>query len=152
MAVYTWPPLMPSPRRLLTLGRFELREPDDAAADGALIPVQPKRLALLVYLAESARRGFVRRDALLGLFWPELSDDEARRALRQALHQLRKAAGVDAIVARADDQVGVTPDALWLDAAEVERAAAAGDDARVLALAHAYERQSRRFVPPKRPA
>jgi len=27
-----------------------------------------------------------------------------------------------------------------------------GDDARVLALAHAYERQSRRFVPPKRPA
>ena len=25
-----------------------------------------------------------------------------------------------------------------------------GDDARVLALAHAYERQSRRFVPPPR--
>jgi Asp-tRNA(Asn)/Glu-tRNA(Gln) amidotransferase A subunit family amidase len=27
-----------------------------------------------------------------------------------------------------------------------------GEDARVLALAHAYERQSRRFVAPKRPA
>ena len=27
-----------------------------------------------------------------------------------------------------------------------------GEDARVLALAHAYERQSRRFVPPPRPA
>jgi len=26
-----------------------------------------------------------------------------------------------------------------------------GTDARVLALAHAYERQSRRFVPPPRP-
>jgi Asp-tRNA(Asn)/Glu-tRNA(Gln) amidotransferase A subunit family amidase len=25
-----------------------------------------------------------------------------------------------------------------------------GDDARVLALAHAYEKQSRRFVPPQR--
>ena len=25
-----------------------------------------------------------------------------------------------------------------------------GDDARVLALAHAYEKQSRRFVPPRR--
>src|ERR687891_2908960 len=89
--------------RFHTLGSFELLEGQPPAV--RLIPTQPKRLALLAYLALAHPRGFHRRDTLLALFWPELSGEEGRRALRQALHHLRRAVGQEAIETRADDQV-----------------------------------------------
>jgi predicted ATPase/DNA-binding SARP family transcriptional activator len=48
--------------------------------------------ALLVYLAVEADRPH-RRDALLGLLWPDLSESAARVNLRQALATLRQAIG-----------------------------------------------------------
>jgi DNA-binding SARP family transcriptional activator len=36
----------------------------------------------MCYLAIESQRGFQRRDSLLGLFWPELSQSQARQALR----------------------------------------------------------------------
>jgi hypothetical protein len=49
--------------RLLTLGRARL-----VATDGSeLAATQPKRLALLVYLAHASMRGAARRDQLLAL-------------------------------------------------------------------------------------
>ena len=65
--------------RFHTLGSFELLEGRPPAV--RLIPTQPKRLALLAYLALAQPRGFHRRDTILALFWPELSGEEARRAL-----------------------------------------------------------------------
>jgi len=47
---------------------------------------QPKRVALLAYLAAATPRRLHRRDSLLALFWPELDQEHARAALRQALH------------------------------------------------------------------
>ncbi len=79
-------------------------------------------------------RGFQRRDILLALFWPDLNSDEARRSLRQALHQLRRAVGENAIVSRSDDQVGLVDGAIWCDAVELERLADTGDHERVLEL------------------
>ena len=53
------------------------------------ISVQPKRLALLVYLVLSSPQ-FCRRDTLVALFWPELDHAHARGALRQAVRGLRR--------------------------------------------------------------
>lgn len=119
--------------RLLTLGRFELVSDSDATSS---IGIQPKRLALLAYLAAAPAGGasMHRRDTLLGLFWPELTQDDARRALRHALHHVRKAAGQEAIVARADDQVGVDPVFLQSDQADFERALADSRHEEALAL------------------
>ena len=44
---------------------------------------QPKRVALLAYLATATPRRLHRRDSLLALFWPELDQEHARAALRQ---------------------------------------------------------------------
>ena len=118
--------------RLYTLGRFELRASDGPI--GSLISAQPKRLALLTYLAADNPRKAHRRDALMSLFWPDAGQDEARNALRQALHHLRQIVGDDAIVTRSDDQVELTEDGLWCDASQLERAISAGDDASALTL------------------
>src|SRR5688500_8240229 len=122
--------------RLFTLGRFELVE--DAAAAGMAgdlpLPMQPKRLALLTYFAVADAGTFHRRDTLLALFWPELGQEEARRALRQALHHLRRHVGETSLVTRSDDQVGLRAGEIWCDAVELDRAIQDGRDADALAM------------------
>lgn len=118
--------------RLHTLGSFELAQGEPPAV--RLVPAQPKRLALVAFLALATPRGFHRRDTLLALFWPELSDEEARRALRQALHHLRRAVGEEAIETRPDDQVRLRPGQLWCDAVAMEEAVSAGRYEEALAL------------------
>lgn len=55
--------------RLTTLGTIRLER------DGEAVPVpQPKRVALLAYLALARPRGLHRRDTLLAMFWPELPE------------------------------------------------------------------------------
>jgi eukaryotic-like serine/threonine-protein kinase len=109
-------------RELLTLGRVRLAAaPDDSAPGGP----QPKRVALLAYLAIMATAAPVRRDALLALFWPDRNDEEARRALRQALYHLRRMVGEDVIVGAADE-LSIRDDALECDAVLFERHVAEG--------------------------
>ena len=98
---------------LLTLGRVRL-----VTGDGADSPppgAQPKRVALLAYLALETTSGPVRRDALLALFWPELGEDEARRALRQGLYHLRRLIGDD-VIAAAGDELSLREGAFRCDA------------------------------------
>ena len=118
--------------RFYTLGAFELLDGEPPSV--RLVPTQSKRLALLAYLALALPRGFHRRDTLLALFWPELSGEDARRALRQALHHLRRAVGVGSIDARPDDQVRLRDGALWCDALAFEDASAAGRPGEALAF------------------
>ncbi|MBK5096957.1 MAG: hypothetical protein JJE01_04165, partial [Gemmatimonadetes bacterium] len=68
---------------------------------------QPKRLALLVYLCLAGRGGFVRRDTLVALFWPESDEEHARAALSQSLYFLRRALGSEIIPGRGVDELGV---------------------------------------------
>jgi DNA-binding SARP family transcriptional activator len=99
--------------RLHLLGALEL-----AATDGHdLRPLvaQPKRLAVLAYLATRPAGEFVRRDTLLGVFWPDLDQAAARRSLRQALHVLRTHLGGDALTTRGDDDVAASPASLACD-------------------------------------
>ena len=102
--------------RLHLLGALEL-----TASDGRdLHPLlaQPKRLAVLAYLAARPVGEFVRRDTLLGVFWPEIDQGAARRSLRQALHVIRTHLGNDALNTRGDDDVAVNPVAVACDVPE----------------------------------
>jgi len=83
---------------------------------------QPKRFALLAYLCLAPRSGFLRRDTILGVFWPELDQAHARSALRQSLHFLRSALGPDSIANRGDEEIGVGPGAVWCDAVAFQAA------------------------------
>ncbi|MBL8961210.1 MAG: hypothetical protein JNJ98_15240, partial [Gemmatimonadetes bacterium] len=106
----------------------------DSAGSGAPTGTQPKRLALLTYLALATPRGLHRRDALMALFWPESGTDEARSALRQALHHLRQHLGDGGLETRSDDRVGLATGGVSCDALDFEAAVAAGDDARAVSL------------------
>ncbi len=105
--------------QLRTLGTIDLRKD---GVEVRSITAQPKRLALLVYLAAARPRGFQSRDTLLGLFWPESDEAKARNALRQALHYLRRSLGEDAIVGRGDREVAVDAERVRCDAVDFDRA------------------------------
>lgn len=95
---------------------------------------QPKRTALLGYLAAALPRGFHRRDKLVALFWPELDEAHARNALSQALHVLRAALGEAAILARGESEVSLDTDLVRCDVAAFEGALASGRPAEAMAL------------------
>ncbi|MDQ6829065.1 MAG: hypothetical protein M3081_09395 [Gemmatimonadota bacterium] len=105
---------------LRTFGRLELVGGETSATH--VLAVQPKRLALLAYLTLATPRGPHRREALLALFWPELNQDDGRRALRQALHALRHQLGDGVIESGRDDRVGVTAGDFSCDAIAFEAA------------------------------
>lgn len=79
---------------------------------------QRKDAALFVYLAVTGQ--VCHRDTLAALLWPESDQQEARAALRRALHRLRQSTGE--LLRLSGDTVQVDPAAdqdspagLWLD-------------------------------------
>ena len=103
---------------LFTLGSVRLVTGD--GNESSLGLVQPKRVALLAYLAVATAEAPVRRDAVLALFWPELSEDEGQHELRQALYYLRRVIGEDVFGATGDELV-LHEATLRCDAAVFER-------------------------------
>src|SRR5687768_1834137 len=91
---------------LRTLGGLELQGGDPREMRALL--TQPKRVALLVYLAVATPRGYHRRDTLLALFWPEKDPGHARNSLRQAVHALREALGADILDSRGPQELGLS--------------------------------------------
>src|SRR5213592_1374759 len=67
-----------------------------------------------------------RRDSLLALFWPELDQEHARTALRQALRVLRTALGSGVLVNRGDEDVGLDFEQVLSDVAAFVHAIDAG--------------------------
>lgn len=118
--------------QLRTLGRLELLAGETSALH--VLPAQPKPLALLAYLALATPRGPHRRDTLLALFWPELGEDEARRALRQALHRVRYHVGDALLRTERDGQIAIAGDGAWCDAIAFEQALDSGRPGDALAL------------------
>jgi DNA-binding SARP family transcriptional activator/TolB-like protein len=86
--------------RISVLGTSGLRDGEGRVIQSVL--QQPRRFALLVYLALESRAGPARRDTVLGVFWPEKTLDNARGSLNQAVHYLRRSLGPDAILTHAD--------------------------------------------------
>lgn len=111
--------------RLRVLGAVDLRG-RGSDVDGVL--AQPSRFALLAYLVLRRRGSFLRRDELLGVFWPDSTESRARAALRQAVHYLRGRLGEGVIVGRGDGELGVAPGTIDCDALQFHRSLDAGDD------------------------
>jgi DNA-binding SARP family transcriptional activator len=118
---------------LLTLGRVRLVTDGDSER---ATTAQPKRIALLAYLAVTGSGPGRRRDELLAMFWPELGDEEARRALRQALHYLRRVLGNGAAetIITDGDEVAVRSHSLRCDAVAFEQLAQQGEADAALSL------------------
>jgi serine/threonine-protein kinase len=116
--------------RFLLLGTADLRS--DCRDTGAVL-AQPKRLALLAYLA-AAQPAIQRRDTLLGLFWPELDQDHARKALNKAVHFLRDALGPDTLLSHAGTDISLDGELIWSDVRAFRKAIAGGDLAGALEL------------------
>ncbi|HSM07932.1 MAG TPA: protein kinase [Gemmatimonadota bacterium] len=94
--------------------------------DGRVLSIvaQPKRVALLTYLAVGADEPYKRRERIASIFWPEHDEDAGRHALRQALYVLRGSLGSETIIGRGDDEIGIDPDLFWSDVVAFERAIA----------------------------
>jgi len=116
---------------LRTLGALDLKAADGHPVHSIL--AQPKRLALLAYLAAQNDHG-ARRDSVVALFWPELDTAHARGALRQSLRFLRRELGDGILNGHGDEEVGFAPATLWFDALAFQHACDAGEPARALQL------------------
>ena len=119
------------PLHLSLLGASELRGEDGAPIDAVLS--QPKRLALLAFLAVDRPVRLHRRDSLLLLLWPESDESHARGALSQALTFLRRSLGDGVIVTRGLEEVGVEPARIGTDVEAFTREAEAGSHGAALA-------------------
>src|SRR2546428_7979340 len=93
----------------------------DSGRDARSLVTQPRRLALLAYLAAARPRGTHRRDSLLALFWPELDQPRARAALRQSLYVLREVLGPAALVSQGNEEVGLDFGAVRCDVVDFDR-------------------------------
>lgn len=104
------------------------------------VSAQPKQFALLAYLLLSGMEGdgFVSRDELAALFWPESDSERARNTLNQYLFRLREALGTDAVVSHGRSRVGANPGRIRCDAVDFLTAMHENDHARALDL-HAGE-------------
>jgi DNA-binding SARP family transcriptional activator len=96
------------------------------AVESTSMLLQPKRLALLIYLALAPRRRLRRRDQVVALFWPDLDEEHARGSLSQGLRYLRRAIGDGMIITQGDEEVGADRTRLWCDAFEFGEACEGG--------------------------
>ena len=117
---------------LRTLGVLELTSAESGGVGSVL--AQPRRTALLCYLALALPRGFHRRDTLFALFWPDNDAEQARHALRQSVYFLRRALGANSIVSRGDEELALAPNQVCCDAWAFEAAVDQGRPADALAL------------------
>ncbi len=121
------------------LGRIGLERRAGEELDALLR--QPKRLALLAYLAMPRPGSWHRRDTLLGVFWPELDASRGRTALRNALYVVRRQLDDGVLRTRGDDDVSLDPARFSTDAALLE------DDLQAGRLEEALDRYAGELLP-----
>ncbi len=117
---------------LRTLGHLDLSDADGRSLKPVLLA--SKRVALLTYLAVATPRGSHRRDTLLALFWPELDQEHARRALRQELFRIRRSVTDGLLVSHGGEEVGLDAAGFWCDASAFELALDRGSTEEALEL------------------
>lgn len=114
--------------RVDLLGPMQIRR-----ADGDVVELPRKVRALFAYLL--TRRGTtVPRQTLLGLFWADRSEAQARSSLRQALNVLRTALddAADAVLVTTAESVSVAASGVETDLDRSERSLADGSIEAVL--------------------
>lgn len=101
---------------------------------GYSILTGPKRLALLTYLVLHHPQGFVRRDELIAMFWPEFGQKNARNALSNILYHIRESLGKDIIINRGTEEIGSNNDKIWCDVIAFEKALEEGNPRKAFEL------------------
>jgi len=115
------------------LGRVELVDRSGPAARA--VPLQPKQLAILAYLAGRAPDDPPRpRDSVLRVFWPETDQGHARAALRQSIYELRREIGDGVIPAKHGNVLSLDPRQFDYDVWNFHRAIGSGDFSQAAAL------------------
>jgi DNA-binding SARP family transcriptional activator/TolB-like protein len=114
--------------RLETFGKLTL-----SGGPSSDVSHQRRRLALLALLAASGERG-LSRDQILGYLWSESAAGNARHALEQLLHTLRRALGES--VFSGTNPVRLDSQVVASDVVEFESALARGSFAEAIALYH----------------
>jgi serine/threonine-protein kinase len=89
---------------------------------------------VLVYSLVEPDGGFIARDTLLSVFWPESDTERARNALRQSLGFIRATLGADVLEGRGRQSIGVRSSRLTCDALRFEELLDAGAPADALSL------------------
>lgn len=126
------PPLRDIGVRLRTLG--SLRIIDANGQSLASLEAQPKRAALLIYLACLPPGHLCPRDELLGLFWPDFGEERARNSLRASLYYIRRSVGGGIVRTRSDGALEVSSEGLWCDVRAFEAAVREGRDEEAASL------------------
>ncbi|MDP3758978.1 MAG: BTAD domain-containing putative transcriptional regulator [Ramlibacter sp.] len=120
--------------RLRLLGDFSLETP----FSGGPVRVGRKAQALLALAAMHGTSG-AGRSQFVALLWPDHSDEDARSALRQCLHLLRRALGDAAAGLDSDgDRIVLRPSAFDVDLRRFEALAKRRDMEAMLAAANLY--------------
>ena len=112
------------PLHFTVLGSVDLLRADGSRLLSFL--AQPKRVALLAYVAIEAPGGFVQRERIMSVLWPDSDNTRARQSLRNSLYQIRQSAGAEILVNRGSADVGVDPAILFVDAVALRAAVAEG--------------------------
>jgi TolB-like protein len=100
--------------RFRTLGSLELQRHDGTSITELL--TQPKRIALLAYLAIEYHGRTCSREEVMRLLWGEKDRENARNSLNQSLHVLRRALGSDVLITNREE-IGINSQQLQCDAA-----------------------------------
>src|SRR5215218_809503 len=100
----------------------------------------PRRQSRALLYRLAAGPGPLAREELIFLFWPDLPDQEARRAFTRLLTHLRSALPAPGLVLAAEDRLWLDPAQVWSDAAAFDQLLATAEPpARLAALQRASE-------------
>jgi DNA-binding SARP family transcriptional activator/TolB-like protein len=122
----------PTRRSLKAFGTVELTDEKGAAILAVL--AQPMRCAVLTVLAIETVNGFLSRDRLTAMFWPESDNTRSRRSLNQLLYALRQNLGADIIEKRGEDQLRINRGLLGTDVLDFLELLDRGELAAALAV------------------
>lgn len=106
--------------RFRTFGTIDLRRSGGERLSALLD--QPKRLALLAFLAAHQHEGPVRREKVISVLWPDSSPASARSALSTTLSRLRDTLGEEVVRGRGEESIGLSTQRFRSDVVEFEAA------------------------------
>jgi tetratricopeptide (TPR) repeat protein len=136
--------------RLGVLGATDAVRADGTRAEALL--AQPRRLALLAFLAIESAAGACTRERVLALFWPDHPPQQASANLRQALAFLRKELGEGVIENVGQHALRVNAQRLACDAAAPGAAGELLPGLQLQGTGHAWDEwlsaQRQRLAPP----
>ena len=108
--------------RILCLGQLSVLR-DGQPLGGAT--AQRRRLAVLALLVHAGERG-LSRNKLIGLLWPDVEEERARRIVSQAVYALRRDLGSEGAI-QGLHEFRLAPDEVTSDLEDFRRGQASGD-------------------------